>query len=338
MITSTQALMEALQARGLAGKASDSTASATRAPERPWYVGLLLGASGWIAGAFLLAFVFMLFKPDTPGAALVAGLVLLGAAWGLFTVDRDGVFVSQLALALSIAGQCAVLFAASQTLFKGSHSISGVASVALVLQVALIIVIPNRLHRIMSTLLACVAWALAVRYGVWDRFEWNWVHTDEARNGPSLVLAVMSWGVVWLPLGGLVFMLVRREAAWMSAGWQTLLRPVSIGVVVGLALATLSSHPIESFSWHSGSAAERQSWLALWPMLSAMASLAAMAAAFALGSRALMGVCAVAVLLHTSHFYYAMGTSLLTKSVTMLILGALLLAGSHLLNERGTAS
>jgi len=282
--------------------------------------------------------VFMLFKPESPGAALAIGLVLLGAAWGLFMVDRDGAFVSQLALAFSIAGQCAVLFGLSQSLFKGSRSIAGVAFIALVLQVALTITMPNRLHRIMSTLFACLAWALTVRYGVWDPFEWDRVRSEVAKQTPSLALAVVSWSAVWLPLGGFLILLIRREAAWMSAGWQAILRPVSMGLIVGLAFATLSSHPLESFSWNNSGQSGRQNWLALWPMLSALASLCAMAAAFALRSRGLMGACAVAVLLHTSHFYYALGTSLLIKSVTMLVLGVLLLAGAHVLRQRGVPS
>ena len=87
----------------------DATAPAV--PARPWYIALLLGASGWLAGGFLLVFVAMLFHPDSAGAAAVSGAVLLAAAWGLFKVDRDGAFTSQLALALSFAGQCFVLFA-----------------------------------------------------------------------------------------------------------------------------------------------------------------------------------------------------------------------------------
>ena len=67
----------------------------------------------------------------------------------------------------------------------------------------------------------------------------------------------------------------------------------------------------------------------VWPLLSAIGALAALAAAFALGSRGLSAVCVIAALLHLSHFYYAMGTSLLVKSVTMVALGAVLLYGAR---------
>jgi uncharacterized membrane protein len=46
-----------------------------------------------------------------------------------------------------------------------------------------------------------------------------------------------------------------------------------------------------------------------------------------------MAVCVVAALLHLSHFYYTMGTTLLIKSATLLVLGAALLAGAHVLKR-----
>jgi uncharacterized membrane protein len=44
-----------------------------------------------------------------------------------------------------------------------------------------------------------------------------------------------------------------------------------------------------------------------------------------------MGACIAAVLLHVSHFYYALGTSLLLKSVLMLAMGAALLLAARTL-------
>jgi hypothetical protein len=333
MITTAEELIGLLRTRGLldesAAKPDRNAGNSDSANDRPWYITVLLGASGWLAGFFLLVFVFILFKLDSAGAAFVTGVVLLIAAWGLFMVDRDGAFVSQLALALSVAGQIAVLFGASESLFKQSHSIAGLATFALILQSVLIVAMPNRLHRMLSALFACAAWALAVRYGLWDRQP-----EPMAQATPSLPLAIAGWVLVWLPVGALLVALIRKEATWMARGWQALLRPLSIGLIAGLAAATLLSQPWESFTWWAGSTPVRQNWLALWPLLSALAALGALAAAFALGSRGLIGGCVIAALLHISHFYYAMGASLLLKSITLLVLGALLLCGARLLNRR----
>lgn len=285
-------------------------------PARPWYIGLLLGVSGWLAGGFLLVFVAMLFRPDSAGAATVAGTVLLASAWALFKVDRDGAFTSQLALALSFAGQCLLLFAMTEH----SRALASVAGAAFVLQAAMLLLMPNRLHRLMSALFALIAWALMWRFGLFGEPSWSTANG----NAASLPAALVGWLITWLPVGGVLWLLIRHEPAWIARGWAPVLRPALTGLVVGIAFATLVSYPLESFRWW-GSAPVRTDWLALWPLLSAGAALAAVAASFALGSRALMGACIVAALLHVSHFYYALGTSLLFKSLLMLLMGAALL-------------
>jgi hypothetical protein len=249
--------------------------------------------------------------------------VLLVAAWGLFKVDREGAFVSQLALALSIAAQFALLFGIYEMLFKsgGGGGIAPVAFIALVIQLALVPVMPNGLHRTMSTIFACIAWAIFVRYGLWDQPFWS----DRKGQPPlSLGMALAGWIVAWAPAGGALYLLVRKEPAWMAAGRQVVARPVTTGLILGLAFATIISHPFEAFRLFSDEG-PKVGWLALWPILSALASLGALAAAFALGSRGLMGLCVLAALLHVSHFYYAIGASLLIKSVLMLVMGGVCL-------------
>jgi Domain of unknown function (DUF4401) len=305
------------------------------APERPWYIGLLLGVAGWFAGLLLLVFVAAVLRPDSGPGALTLGIVLLAAAWGLFKVDKDGAFVSQLALALSIAGQLALLYGLHESLFKsGRKEIATIAFVALAIQLALVPAMPNRLHRSMSTLFACIAWAIFVRYGLWDQPFWADWGPGKAKAPPtSLPMALAGWVVAWAPAGGALYLLVRREPAWMAAGRQAVARPVATGLMLGLAFATSISHPFETFRLFSDTAAP-VGWLALWPLLSAIASLGALAAAFALGNRGLMGLAVLAALLHMAHFYYALGASLLLKSVVMLVMGAACLAGAHYLRKR----
>lgn len=290
------------------------------ATARPWYIGLLLGASGWLAGGFLLVFVAMLFHPDSAGTAAVSGAVLLAAAWGLFKADRDGAFTSQLALALSFAGQCLLLFAMTEH----THALAAVAGAACVLQAAMLLLMPNGLHRGISALFALIAWALMWRFGLFGEPSWS----AASGSAPPLPAALVGWLITWLPVAAAVRLLIRHEPAWIARGWAPVLRPALTGLIVGIAFATLISYPLESFRWW-GSAPVRTDWLALWPLLSAGAALAAVAASFALGSRALMGACMVAVLLHVSHFYYALGTSLLLKSLLMLLMGAALLIAAR---------
>ncbi len=330
MIETPLELTRELRVLGLVADGADP-ALANLAPGRPWYIGLMLGIAGWVAGVFVLIFAFMLFKLDSGGGAAISGAVLLAAAWGLFAVDRDGAFVSQLALALSIAGQFAVLFGLGEVFLKGAHEIAGVALVALVLQAILVAAMPNALHRTMSALFACTAWALLVRYGLWDQSPWG---TRSAANAElPFGLALAGWAIAWLPIGGMLYVIVRREAEWMARGLQAIVRPAAAGIILGLAVTTLLSQPFESFPWMSETAAGRGGF-ALWPLLSALAALGALVAAYALGDRGLTAVCVIAALVHVSHFYYAMGATLLAKSATMIVLGALLLYGAHRLKGK----
>lgn len=145
-------LARALRERGLIA----ADAVAMEAPDmthRPWYIGLLVGASGWLAGGFVLGFVALLFHPNSAAGSAVSGGVLLAAAWGLFKADRNGAFTPQLALALSFAGQCLMLFAMTEH----THAYAAIARAAFVLQAGMLLLMPNRLHRVMSALFALIA-------------------------------------------------------------------------------------------------------------------------------------------------------------------------------------
>ena len=332
MIATAPALLRELRSRGLVAAAAVDAVDANPdvPPDRPWYIGALLGVSGWIAGFFVLGFVAPLFHPDRPAGAAFTGAVLLAAAWGLFKADREGAFVTQLALALSIAGQCLMLFAMNDH----ARGIGAIAASALLLQVVLALAMPNALHRSLSTLFATFAWALTVRFVFFGEPEfWR----AERAATPSLALALAGWLATWLPVGAGLWMLMRREPAWIARGWAPVLRPVLSGAIVGLAFATLASQPFESWRWLVERNTARPDWLALWPLLSALGALAGVAAGFALRSRALMGASVLAVLLHLSHFYYALGTSLLLKSLLMLAMGAAMLLAARWFKQRETA-
>ncbi len=328
-ITAPADLRHALAHRGLLDAATAVEApDPAPAPDRPWYIGLLLGVSGWLAGLFLLGFVGLLFRPDTPVAAGIAGAVLLAAAWGLYRADREGAFVAQLALALSIAGQCLVLFA----LNDDARGIGPIAASALLLQAVLALAMPNPLHRALSAFFATIAWALTVRFALFGEPEfWH----GERERAVSLGASLTGWALAWLPVAGGIALLIRHEAGWVARGRAAALRPVLAGLIVGLAFATLASQPFESFRWWGGGAVA-QGWLALWPLLSAGAALAAVAAAFALGQRALLGAGVLAALLHVSHFYYALGTGLLFKSLLMLAMGGAMWFAARALARRST--
>lgn len=328
MIANAADLLVELQGRGLV--AADAGPVLHETPtDRPWFIGLLLGIAGWIAGICILTFVVMAFKIGSGTSGILAGPVLLFAAWGLFRMDRQGAFVSQLALALSIAGQVAFVVATAEA-FK-ARTIEGPAFIAFLVQLALVLVMPNRLHRAMSTLFACIAWAVFVRYSLSYPFEGAFARAAT----PPLGRPLAAWVFSWLPVAGALVALVVKEPAWMAAGRQAIVRPLATGLIVALAMGTLVSDPIEALAmWESRY--RTSGWLTLWPVLSSFAALGALVAAFALGQRALAAVCIAAALLHISRFYYAIGIALIAKAGFMIALGIALVFAARQL-RRGTA-
>ena len=76
----------------------------------------------------------------------------------------------------------------------------------------------------------------------------------------------------------------------------------------------------------------------LFPVLSIALSMYAAHAAFRVQSYGLMGVAIFGALAHLSRFYYLYGSTLLQKSVLMLLIGAALLLTGLALAKRAEAS
>jgi Domain of unknown function (DUF4401) len=299
---------------------------------RPWYISLLLNASGWLAGLFLLFFVAVLFRPNTASGFFFSGIFCLGAAFGLFMADRRGDFVAQLALALSVAGQILLVVAMADAKLGLTLTLWGV----FLMQAALVFIMPNTLHRGLSAFFGCIALSFAMRHALFGHDSGWGFSTFAQATPPTLGYAMLTWAATWLPVAALVWALIRSEARWMAQARQALVRPAISGLIVGLAFATLASHPIEAFDWRRQHFAD-SGYLALWPLLSALLAAAAIAAGFALRSRALMGIAFVGALIHVSHFYYALGTSLLSKSLLMVVMGGVFI-GVAVVLKRGAAS
>lgn len=298
---------------------------AFRSRERPWFISALLGIAGWLAGIFTLVFVAALFEPRGSGAYLVIAAILVSAAFGLYAADRQNAFFDQLALALSIAGQVAATVAVADI----TESAAATAGIVAVMQCVLVVIMPNRLARSIAAFFACIAWALAIRFAWWGEVAWS-----GPRAAVALAPSLAGWFVIWAPVAALVIAAIAGEAKWMAGKARQLVRPALGGMLLALTFGTLASAPLDTFETLWGSNAKpHTNWLALWPLLDVAAALLAAFCAFRLRSTALLGLAIGAALLHVVHFYYLLGTTLVMKSVIMLILGALLLAWGTLRNR-----
>lgn len=326
-------LYSALAARGLiaeslqppSGREWDTNAS-------PWYVQVLVGFSAWLAGILLLVFIVLelgdaMLRAESSETLIVIGVIACIAAACLYaTVGARSKFAEQFALAMSIAGQSAIALGLSE----GEGARTALWGM-LALEIVLVLAMRNRLLRFLSSMGAVIAWAMAMHDAIFGDLPWSSWYVP-APHGSQLLVSIPLWLLVWAPVACAAVWLLRSEASWMAHGLEAILRPVTHGLIAALSIAPLTSHP-SGFWWVLGLHSRSEwdaGWVALWPLLAALLALLALALGFALRNRPLMGLAIVFGLIEVSCFYYVWGTTLLVKSIVMLLLGAGLLLVAQL--------
>jgi hypothetical protein len=336
-------LSNALAAKGLMAE-GQSIAVDSRAPAAlsPWYVQFMLGVCAWFAGLFLLGFTLVAFgrflfeNHEQWVPLLVIGLcICTGAAFIYATAGEGSTFGSHFALALSCAGQMAAA-AGMGGAWGPRAAIWGM----LIFEIVLTAVMRNRSQRVLTSLGAVIAWALATHEFLFQDMPGisiSWGAPPPDNYGLSLI-SVLLWLGVWTPVAYGAYWLVKNEARWMSEGREEILRPVTYGVIASLSIAPLATHP--AALWMSlGFGPTRDltdaahGSTALWPLLAMFLVVLGMALAFAIRNRALLGLAILFGLLEISAFYYVLGTTLLLKSIVMVALGAALLLGARILEK-----
>jgi hypothetical protein len=316
-------LERALASRGLID--ADAPPLPFGAAGRPWYVSLVLGGAGWLASLFGFLFVLLLFEPQTPVGSAIAGIVMLGAGFGLYAADRDSAFFEQLALALWLAGQLGLMYAVAEATDSGTAT----AVFTGALSATLVVTLPNRFARTLSAFFACIAWALTVRLALWGE---NWF--DDPQQAVGLAPALIGWLVIWVPLAVGTHVLITRETQWMATPARRLARPALTGLLLSLAVGTWTSEPFAALTFWMSPGEVPVNWLVLWPLLGVAAALFAGLGAFRLRHRAMLGAAIAGALLHLVQFYYLLGVSLVMKSYIMLAVGVLLLMAARVLRLR----
>lgn len=330
--TGLQELLDGLRDRGVIPP--DAEPPAFEGPRRFWFVTLLLGFAGWLAGVFLLVFSAILLDLDSRAAILAVGLVLLVAARLIYGADRNAVFLGQLALALSIAGQCAVAWG----LLKDVDSALGISATLLGLQLLVFAVMPDATARTLAATFALLAFILTVRFAVLPERNSDLLFGTPGReDGSGDALLPVAWLLTWPALAGLTAWLLRHEARWMASGLREQARPLLVGALLALAVGGIATEPFVLLDFGPDAVGTALRWQALFPLLSIALALFAAVSAFRLRSRGLTGFALAAVLAHLARFYYVYGMTLLWKAALMAIIGVVLLGAGLLLARRARA-
>jgi hypothetical protein len=322
-------LFRALQAEGL--RADGAVPPLPGQPAAtPWVARALLGVCGWIAGLLVLVALGAIFSGllENQGALTVIAVCGLGIAATIYATAGRNELVLQFALATSMAAQLAAAAAMGQWF---EHSTVATALAMALLQVLLVAIMRNPLHRFLSTLFAAGALGFAAH---------------EAQALPYFVALLGTATVgVWL-----------AEAHWQRARLAAIGRPVGYALAIALLLVPIAE-PGWLF-WFSRPAAGGADWrmaIAVLPALALLlgwltqaagparqvasavagAGLAVLAAyapgitlallvvllGFRVGSRLLVGTALLAAVIYVGIFYYQLQTTLLVKSIALLVAG-----------------
>jgi hypothetical protein len=319
----------------------EGAAPATDTIESPWYVKAILAFSGWLAAIFLLGFVGvgLQFIIESGLASLITGGVMMGAAYAVLRIPKNE-FFEHLALAMSIAGQALAVWAFYEIL--DTHGALLWALVAL-LQILLAVVMPNYVHRVLSSYAAAIAFAMTLASMrvpylaeglVMLLTAWIWLNEFRYRRymrrmrafGYGLVMALiqltgmtlffrerMDWLIDYAPNEALVpswLGELATGAVMLYVVWR-LLQRLGMRLTDPFAMTALLSTML-----FCGVSLEARG---------ITAGMTIILLGFAGGNRVLLGLGIASLLFYISSYYYLLETTLLLKSGTLLMVGVVLL-------------
>ena len=183
--------------------------------EQPWYVRVMVGFSAWLASWMLIGFVVGAAVVESEQATLMLGVVLVvGAVVARCVSDND--FMTQMALAVSLAGEGLVVFAMSRI----SDSFEATMFSFIVMETLLVAFYPDVVHRFLSSASIIMAFSALL-------YKW------EAQSFIHVIVVAGAAGFL---------LLLIKENQFLARGQGKLILPVKWGVLFGqLSILMLST-------------------------------------------------------------------------------------------------
>jgi len=298
-----------------------------------------VGAAAWLAALFLLFFLGVALEDivKRSGGAIAIGLVVVVASIIVLRWAGERLFVSQLALAFSLAGQALVLVG---LLMNDARPDALNWSLFAVLELALVAAVAHPGHRVLATLGAALSLLMALHT------------TSTATLFLPLVLAAfvavqsrvlaaapphslwtsLATGLALALLGAMVY--AGLPELWTQvkpAPWHAALRTFAAALLVA-ACAVAAGLLVRDAGVRLRSHAGVGAVLALaglataaYPVPAVAAALVMLLMAFTAGQRALLGLAVLALLVALAHHYYGLDATLLQKSAGLAAIAVVLL-------------
>jgi Domain of unknown function (DUF4401) len=320
-------------------------------PAVPWYLRALAGVAAWIAAVCVLSSVGLLFVRafDHAWSSIVVGVVLCVAGGMVLTRVKAQPFVAQFALAIVIAGEVAIGIGVMRA--ATPHYALGWALVAVV-EIGMLFAIADRTHRALSALaVACAGYFALERVGLIPLMPpivaIAFVGCALAAERDARSHALLHPAAAGVAVGLLAFAPFATIAG-EAARWRHLVVADVPAWLPEASMALIFVAVVAILLRRIGVADMRMRTVALggavgvaalgFPVPGLLAALVVMFVAFATGRPALTGlgiVCAVSML---GYYYYSLVATLLAKSVSLIAVGAVLLATGAALRHLARAA
>ena len=307
---------------------------------QPWYVRAMLIVAGWLGAIFLFGFIATLiaFAVQSAIGSITIGAGILALSRLVFRLRGTGDFTAQFGLAAAFTGQALFIFGLSEIL-KADRVVFWLVLAAC--EVALIALLPNFLHRIACTLIAALAFGVAL-----EKIGMLFAGTGVVAACCSAVwLGQSAWGkriAVWESVGiGLGIALTAWDLHLLIAGFSvrhldtvstwTLTAHVGRLLLAAVVMATvaklLARDGVNLVSRTSIAALVGAALLGIvsWRAPGLLPSLLVALLGFASGARFLVGLGLAGMIGFLSWYYYSLNATLLVKSGVLAATGAVLM-------------
>ena len=328
----------------------------------PWFIQLLFDLSGIVASLFLIAFLSLLLFGidgfDSMIALLITGLVLSAAGFVLFRnkQSRDNTFISSLALAISSAGQAYIAFA----LFDNNLSHPIDVWLFLIVQAVMTVIMPNRIYRLLGSimtlgltvyllnyyhlpevslgLLALITTGSNLsRYSLLQRIPSKW------RADVFDIIKAIGYASALMLLCVSVYFIAAEHSHSLASYYGDTFRYNYYLAQVLLTLASLYAaylilkrydvKLLSAAGFFIGGGIVLLGIISIY-VSGLLATSLIIVIAIANSQRVLLGLGVTALVSYIFWYYYQLDTSLLIKSLSMLIVGLTMLMGRWLLIKR----
>jgi len=336
-----------LKAEGLAPAGADDAVRAALAAETsdemPWFMRVAIGVGAWLATAFLIGSFFAIAELEDYRAQTIVGVLLIGMAVAVRR-QSSAEFLQQTAVAASLAGQALVIHGIGD-LFD---SVVGAGITGALLSIALVWLMPDRVHRFLSALIgsgSAVAAAVASEAPAaleiatlvlvaCTAYVWRMGIRDRDAATAEM-LEPVGYGLVIALFGVLLFDTMTSMDGFRWALGHLRQEMLGSATTIGITLAFMAL-VWKIIDEHGTSHRSRASFAALAGVAALgtgalsspgiVAGAAALVLAFDRRDRVLLGLAVIFLLVFGSAYYYSLSLTLLEKSGVLVGSGLLLIA------------